>query len=102
MDWLPRVRQQLPLITGDAERDRDIQQELADHLADREAELLGGGVPPALVEARVTRELMIAARKRRRLGRPPMRLFSDLAHDLRYAARLLASGERPNAAVLER
>ena len=90
MDWLPRVRQQLPIITGEPGRDREIQQELADHLADREAELLGSGVPSALVETRVTQELMTAARRRRRLGKAPMHLASDLAQDLRYAARLLA------------
>jgi predicted permease len=90
MDWLPRVRQQLPIVTGNPDRDRDIQQELADHLADRESELLNAGVAPAVVETRVTRELLTAARKRRRLGRPPMHLFSDTVQDLRYAARLLA------------
>jgi predicted permease len=89
MDWHGQVRQQLPVITGDPERDRDIQQELADHFADREAELLASGNAPAVVHTLVTRELVLAVRRRRRLGRPPMHLFSDTIQDVRYAARLL-------------
>lgn len=89
MDWLARVRQALPIVTGDPQRDRDIQHELADHLADREAELLAAGQSPDVANATVTRELNAAVRRRRRFGKSPSHLASDALQDLRYSARIL-------------
>ena len=90
MDWYARVREVLPVITGDLSRDRDIQDELTGHLAQREQELLAAGLAPVDAEARVLGELEMTARRRRRLGRPPAHLLRDTGHDLRFAARLLA------------
>jgi putative ABC transport system permease protein len=89
VDWLTRVRGELPVVTGDLARDREIQQELADHLGDREGELRAAAVPADDVERIVARELMLAARARRRLGRRQMHLLADLLQDVRYSARLL-------------
>ena len=93
MDWHARVREVLPVITGDLRRDREIQDELAAHLAERHQELRATGVPPADAALAVTRELMMVAHRRRSFRRPPMQrllqLLRDTAHDLRHASRLL-------------
>lgn len=89
MDWHARVREVLPVITGDLRRDVDIQDELAEHLAEREHELLEAGVTAAEAELNVSRELMLTARRRHKLGRPPMQFLRDSAHDFRHAGRLL-------------
>ena len=100
MDWDARVRELLPVITGDRSRDRDIQDELTGHLAQRERELLAFGMAPADAEARVLRELEMTARRRRRLGRPPTHLLRDTGDDLRFAGRLLARSPGFTAAAV--
>ena len=90
MDWHARVRDVLPVITGDLRRDQEIQDELAGHLAQRYQELTATGVPPADAALAVSRELMMVLRRRRRFRKHPMMFFRDTSHDLRYAARLLA------------
>jgi hypothetical protein len=90
MDWHARVRDVLPAITGDMRRDQEIQDELAEHLAERERELTASGMSRADAQLAVTRELMMVAHRRRRLRRGPMQILGDTAHDVRYAARLLA------------
>jgi putative ABC transport system permease protein len=89
MDWQARVREVLPVITGDLRRDREIQDEIAEHLADREQELLASGTSEEDTALAVGRELMLVARRRRRFRRSPVHLLRDAAGDVRYAARLL-------------
>jgi hypothetical protein len=57
MDWHIWVRSQLPDITGDAARDRDIVDEIAQDLAERYEELCAAGVSDADALAQVTAEL---------------------------------------------
>lgn len=90
MDWQARVREVLPVITGDLRRDREIQDEIAEHLSQRHQELRASGASNEDATLAVSRELMLVAQRRRRFRRSPMRLFRDAADDVRYAARLLA------------
>lgn len=90
MDWHARVRDVLPVITGDLRRDREIQDEIAEHLVQRQQELCAAGMSSEDTQLAVTRELMLVAHRRGRFRRAPMQLLRETAHDLRYAARLLA------------
>ncbi len=104
MDWQTRVREALPVVTGDFSRDHEIQEELASHCAAREAELRQAGVTPAEAERRVLDELQSTARQRRALARTAspsspgdaagltpvaVRWIRQSWQDVRYAARLL-------------
>ena len=88
MDWHARVRELLPLITGDRRRDRDVQDELAEHLLQRDQDLREAGLSPAEAERAVSRELMLAVR-RHHPRKAPVQWLRETAHDLRYAARIL-------------
>jgi putative ABC transport system permease protein len=103
MDWHVYVRAQLREITGDAARDEEIVEELAQHLAERFEDIRRGGGSDAEALARVTAELQQRddlARALRQADRPrPVQpippagrshMLTDLWQDLRYSARLLA------------
>ena len=101
MDWTTRVREALPSITGDPERDRTIHAELATHLAERYDDLRAAGRTHTDAERLTVAELAGAAAARRRLvsatgrhrplqpWRYTMRLLTELRQDVRYGARLL-------------
>ena len=89
MHWHTRVREALPVITGDMRRDQEIQDEIAEHLTQRQDELLASGASPEDATLAVTRELMLVAERRRRFRRSPIHLLRETAQDVRYAARLL-------------
>jgi hypothetical protein len=103
MDWREYVRRQLPDITGDAARDDEIVEEIAQHLAARCDEIRGSGATEPEARARAAGELHSSAQVARALRRadrerptapvPPVassaRLLSDLWNDTRYALRLL-------------
>ena len=103
MDWHAFVRERLGDITGDASRDTEIVEELAQHMASRVDELRGAGATEDDAASRVIAELIGStelARAIRRAERqrpaapvPPAfsatRLLSDLGKDIRYALRLL-------------
>jgi predicted permease len=67
MDWHRRVRELLPRITGELDRDAEIRDELAQHCAEREAELLRQRVPPDRAVRTVLGELSDAAARGDRL-----------------------------------
>lgn len=90
MDWHARVRDVLPAITGDMRRDQEIQDEIAEHLAQRYQELLASGASDENARLVVTRELMLVAERRRRLRRSPIHLVRESRQDVRFAARVLA------------
>ncbi len=100
MDWRPEVRSALPVVTGDFRQDADIREELAQHCADRYAELVAGGVDSADALTRTRRELVETARRRAALGiraAPARRRGDRLAgawrqflQDVRYGVRSLA------------
>ncbi|HET7619250.1 MAG TPA: ABC transporter permease [Vicinamibacterales bacterium] len=100
MDWRARVSEALPAITGEFRRDADIQAELADHCAAREADLREQGVDPREAERLVLRELHETARRRAALQREARAMHSttgalhrswlgDAWQDGRYAIRVL-------------
>jgi predicted permease len=103
MDWNDHVRRHLDAITGDAARDEDIVEELAQHLAQRADELRAGGASHEEALDRATRELREHPQLARLLreadrsravapGPPPMervRPLSGIWQDLRYAVRVL-------------
>ena len=103
MNWRDRVRDALPVVTGDFRRDADIQDELADHCAAREAELRQQGVDGETAEARVLAELAETARRRPALDRGSrapagrrivaarvgVRWIAHVGQDARYALRVL-------------
>jgi putative ABC transport system permease protein len=105
MNWHEFIRERLGEITGDAARDADIVEELAQHLAARFGELCSAGATEQEAISRIETELPAEmARAIRRADRlrlaspvPPAfsasRLASDLWHDARYALRLL--GRKP-------
>ena len=101
MDWHARVRELVGPLTGDARRDAEIRDELAHHLADREADLRETGTAPARILALLDQELRDAAASHVRLRQAasggvsprsngsPMRFWKDLSQDARYGARML-------------
>jgi putative ABC transport system permease protein len=103
MDWHEFVRERLGEVTGDAARDADIVEELAQHMASRADELRGTALTEQEAVRRVAAEIIgdtELARAIRRAERqrpaapvPPAvsgrRLFTDVSRDLRYAIRLL-------------
>ena len=103
MDWHAFVRDRLGEITGDAARDAEIVEELAQHMASRMDELRGAGATDQEATAALMAELQgrtELARAIRRAERqrptapiPPTflgkRLLSDVGKDIRYACRLL-------------
>ena len=56
-DWRAEVARALPAITGDPKRDAEIREELAQHCAERAADLHREGVPPPDVRSRTLVEL---------------------------------------------
>jgi predicted permease len=109
MDWHRFVRARLCEITGDAARDSDIVEELAQHMATRFDELLGDGVTEQEALDRLAAELKgpDPGRAIRRADRvrptapvqPPVGP-AGLLRDARYAVRALARAPRFTAAVI--
>src|SRR5262245_41374933 len=109
MNWHEFIRGRLGEITGDAARDADIVEELAQHLAARFSELCSAGATEqeaiSRIESELPAEMARAIRRADRLrpvspAPPPFsasRLASDLWSDARYALRLLA--RRPGFAT---
>jgi hypothetical protein len=103
MNWHEFIRERLGQITGDAARDADIVEELAQHVASRFDELCGAGATELEAVGRIEGELQASAEMARAIRRadslrpaspvPPAfsasRLLSDLWNDARYALRLL-------------
>jgi putative ABC transport system permease protein len=103
-NWKSLVRARLGHLPVDAARAGDIVDELAQHVAEHHAELVGSGVPdaeaveralaPLADRARVAAEIARADRVRPSMPPPPAaargNLFIDLARDARYSARMLA------------
>ena len=114
MDWHAFVRERLGEITGDAARDAEIVEELAQHLASRMDELRGAGATDQEATAALMAELQghtELARAIRRAERqrpiapvPPTfsgkRLLSDVSKDIGYAFRLLRRTPGFTAAAL--
>jgi predicted permease len=102
VDWTTRVREALPSVSGDPDRDRVIHAELAAHLAERFDDLRAAGLTESDAERHTLAELATAVASRRHLVaavRPPrhlhpwrdaMRLVTELRQDVKYGARLLA------------
>jgi putative ABC transport system permease protein len=105
MNWNELIRERLGEITGDAARDAEIVEELAQHMASRFGDLRSAGATEQEAISRIESELPAEmARAIRRADRlrpaspvPPAfsarRLVSDLWIDARYALRLL--GRKP-------
>jgi predicted permease len=103
MNWQDFVRARVGEITGDAARDADIVDELAQHLATRFDELLGEGVTETRALDRLASEVRDGVELRRAIRdadrvRPaaplppatnPAGVLRDIGQDLRYAARML-------------
>ena len=103
MQWHDYVRGRLSDITGDAARDEEIVEELAQHLAQRYDEARAAGAAHDHALAAVTSELRERAQLARLIReadrprpRPPVppasrsaTMLSDLWLDIRYAVRLL-------------
>src|SRR5512134_2955118 len=103
-DWQNEVRARLAPLRLKPEREADIVDEIAQHLAERYREAISGGASPeeatrvALAEFRPGNALAqrIAALKQAHqpavvpLGKPTGNLLADLWHDLRYAVRAFA------------
>ena len=103
MDWHVLLRERLGEITGDAPRDAEIVEELAQHLASRFDELRGAGaseddatgqlIAELQGNTELARAIRRAERQRPSAPVPPAlsarRLLTDVSRDVRYAARLL-------------
>src|SRR5688500_15447194 len=103
-DWQSEVRARLAPLRLRPEREADIVDEIAQHLAERYRDALSGGASPeeatraALAEFRAGNVLAqrIAALKQAHapaavaVGASTGHLLADLWHDLRYAARAFA------------
>src|SRR5262245_46308833 len=100
-NWKALVRNRLGPLPVDGARERDIVDELAQHVAEHHRELIENGVDEtdaveralAPLAARAAEEIARADRPRPAAPIPPPAgragLFTDLARDVRYAARLL-------------
>ena len=104
-NWKSRLRENLPPLAADPAREAEIVEELAQHLADREAEALATGA--SAVQARVVaweevmdRESLAGAIRREDTSQPPRMdagpagggpaaWWTGLGPDLRYALRRL-------------
>ena len=109
MDWHRFVRARLGEITGDAARDADIVEELAQHIGSRFDELLGDGVSEQEALDRLAAELkdtdLGRAIRRADRVRPaalvqPAARSAGLLRDARYALRALARAPRFTASVI--
>ncbi len=116
MNWRDCVRRQLPQITGDAARDAEIVDELAQHLALRFEEVRATGASDDEALRRVSSELRSRADLASAIRRadrvrpaapapPPVRAggprpLTGLAADVRYALRLLRRTPGFTAAAL--
>src|SRR4029453_1091538 len=103
MQWHDYVRERLSDITGDAARDEEIVEELAQHLAQRYDEARQAGAPHERAlsmatgelreRAQIARLIREADRPRPHRPMPPasrrVNMLSDLWLDVRYAGRLL-------------
>ena len=103
MNWHAYVRERLPEITGDAARDEEIVEEIAQHLAQRYDEARAAGADHARAfdaaviqlqeRATLSRLLREADRPRAMPPSPPPNrsasMLSDLYLDVLYAVRLL-------------
>jgi predicted permease len=113
-DWHSEVRARLAQLKLKPEREADIVDEIAQHLAERYREATQGGAAPeeatrlALAEFRAGNALAqrIAALKQARvppavtLGASTGHVLADLQQDLRYAARRLAASRAFTAAAI--
>src|SRR6266498_2775429 len=99
-NWKALVRERLGSLPVDAVRERDIIDELAQHVAEHHADLVASGMNEAEALAtalaplasRAAAEIARADRPRSTAPAPPAEasgLLTDLARDVRYAARLL-------------
>jgi putative ABC transport system permease protein len=103
-DWKEEIRRRLANLKLEPTREAAIIEELAQHLADRYAELLSSGATEAEAHRRTLAELSggeTLRRELRRVGRPcapepivagtnrRMNMIVDLRQDLRYGARML-------------
>jgi putative ABC transport system permease protein len=103
-DWKAEIKQRLAKLVLEPTREAAIVEELAQHLEDRYAESLAGGMAPAEAERRTRAELSgneLLARELRRVERQipqehvvigtnrRMKMIVDLRQDLRYGARML-------------
>ena len=114
MNWHAFVRERLGDITGDAARDAEIVEELAQHMASRMDELRGAGATEQEATAALMAELQghtelarairRAERQRPAAPQPPpfsgKRLLADISKDVRYASRLLRRTPGFTAAAL--
>jgi predicted permease len=103
-DWTTPVRERLPAsLRLSPARERDIVDELAQHLDERWRELVSGGIPPEQAEAmalaefrdRETLARYLSPLRQARTPAPPVpggptgRWLGDLWRDVRHALRLL-------------
>jgi putative ABC transport system permease protein len=114
MDWHAHVRRHLADITGDAARDEDIVEELAQHLAQRVEDLEAAGARNEQAVERASRELRSHPQLARLLrdadaaraaaAAPPSAERSGpltgVRQDVRYAARLLFRAPAFSAAAI--
>ena len=96
MDWRDRLRAALPAPSGDPARDEDVREELAQHCADRYAELVRSGCEPADAERAVMAEIREMRRRAPAVAPPAhataglvVRLAAACRQDVRYALRML-------------
>ena len=102
MDWRAYVRERLPEITGDAARDEEIVEEIAQHVAQRYTDARAAGATHAqafdapvhqLRERTTLSQLLREADRPRPVSPPPptrsASMLNDLWLDVRYAVRLL-------------
>ena len=102
-DWAQEVRTRLSSLRLSPAREREIVDELSQHLDDRWRELIAGGASPedatrltlALFKGSDVLARYMAPLRQAHVappitpGAPPRRLLPDVAQDVRYAARAL-------------
>src|SRR3954454_24245506 len=113
-DWAGEVRARLSSLRLSPTREREIVEELSQHLDDRWRELIAGGAPPDEA-ARLTladfsdRDLLAQHMATLRqanlpepitLGAPARHLLADVWQDLRYAVPTLRKGLALSAVVI--
>src|SRR5580692_7896914 len=92
LDWFYTVPLRLRSLLRRTQADRDLEDELAYHLAQRTQEYVGEGLPPheartaALREWRGVEQIKEECRDMRKVG-----FIHDLASDIRYGLRQLAA-----------